>query len=283
MKYLKKIYSFITETWTGSLLAVLFLINFVGQSYIIPSGSMKSTLEVGDFVIGNKMKYGIGTPYIPWIEVPIATDSDNNGHIIEGPRPENGDIVIFRYPKDTKVHFVKRSVAVPGDKLFIEDKHLYISFKDQELMNKYVSEGYETRTLKGLGTFIKNPYSKTKQIRHEPKINKELLSRYLTDQVMFNEEDRKQVQLAKSLLNFPNENSFGLGWDIVKSEEGILVVDVKEDQFFMLGDNRENSHDSRFWGPVNYKHVEGTPIFTWMSIDWDNKSIRFDNIGNIPE
>jgi len=268
------------DSWVGSIIIILLIINFLFQAYLIPSGSMKSTLKVGDWVIVNKFKYGINVPYFPWIEVPLFPDINNNGHLVEGDKPERGDIVTFRYPKNIKTHFVKRCVAKEGDILYIKNKDLYIKFNESEeyIKNKYLDKGYKVIKHEGLGTFVKNPYSKDHKIRHDDKItlgNYEALSRALEDQNMVGMNEQRDTYLK--LINYPTkkceENKI---FEMIKSEDGTSMVKINKDEYFMLGDNRENSHDSRFWGPINYKHVEGSPIMVLLSIDKDEYSLRFN-------
>ena len=95
MKILAKLYKF-CSSWTGTFIIVFIVIFFIAQAFVIPSGSMKNTLLVGDFLFAKKFVYGIPTPHIPWLEIPVLPDFNNNGHLIEGNRPKRGEIVIFR-------------------------------------------------------------------------------------------------------------------------------------------------------------------------------------------
>lgn len=273
------------DSWLGSIIIILVLINFGFQAYLIPSGSMKETLKVGDWVLVNKFKYGINVPYFPWIEVPLFFDINNNGHLIEGDKPKRGDIVTFRYPNNIKTHFVKRCVAKDGDMLYIKNKDLYIKFNEtsEYIKTTYLNEGYDFIKHEGLGIFIKNPYSKDHKIRHDTNItlgNYETLSRALEDQNHASELDDK-IETYLKLINYPTKKcEEDKIFEIVKTEDGTSVIKIKEGEYFMLGDNRENSHDSRFWGPINYKHVEGSPVMIMFSIDKDKYSFRFDRFFN---
>ena len=91
-----------SNSWTGTVIIVLLVIFFVAQAFVIPSGSMKDTLLVGDHLFVKKFSYGISTPRIPWIEVKVLPDFNGNGHLIEGAKPQRGDIVVFRYSLDRK-------------------------------------------------------------------------------------------------------------------------------------------------------------------------------------
>ena len=125
MKILAKLYKF-CSSWTGTFIIVFIVIFFIAQAFVIPSGSMKNTLLVGDFLFAKKFVYGIPTPHIPWLEIPVLPDFNNNGHLIEGNRPKRGEIVIFRNPENTKIHFVKRLFAVGEDEVIFDFKNMYL-------------------------------------------------------------------------------------------------------------------------------------------------------------
>lgn len=240
-KLIGKAYRF-SNTWTGTIIIVLFVIFFIAQAFRIPSGSMKDTLLIGDHLFGKKFAYGIPMPHIPFIEqsiMPWSTDLK----LVDGDRPERGDIVIFRYPHDPKTHFVKRCVALPGDELFLVDKNLYLHHREGDEWIKENFKDYELITFAGK-LWVKNPYMKEHPgIHHDDKIIN----------------DGKHPM---PLFNF-------------------APIRVDEDNYFMMGDNRDHSNDSRFWGSVPYENLEGTPWFIYFSID-DNWEIRWDRIGKTP-
>ena len=139
-KFLNGLHKF-SSSWTGTIIIVLFLIFFVIQSFVIPSGSMKRTLQIGDFLFAKKFSYGITIPTLPWINLPLLPDFNGNGHLIEGEKPKREDIVIFLYPGDKKTHYVKRCVAKGGDELVYQNKHLYIHFLEGD---KYITKNSGT-------------------------------------------------------------------------------------------------------------------------------------------
>ena len=236
---LKKLHRF-SNSWTGTIIIVLTIIFFIAQAFVIPSGSMKRTLLIGDHLFVKKFAYGIPTPTIPWIELPVLPDFRGNGHLIEGDRPKRGDIVVFRYPKDKKMHFVKRCVAVGGDTVMLKNKKLYILPHDG--VKNFLKDFPKAKTIMIDGkTWVVNPYrTKFPGVQNDP---------FIVQDGMFPEK----------LFNFP-------------------PTLVKDDHFFMMGDNRDHSNDSRFWGQVPYKLIEGTPWFIYFS--WDDKyEIRWNRIG----
>lgn len=252
-KFLSTFYRF-AGTWTGTIIIVLFLIFFVAQSFVIPSGSMKRTLLIGDFLFAKKFSYGIPTPHLPWLEIPLLPDFNGNGHLIEGSRPERGDIVIFRKPDAPKVHFVKRCVAVGGDELLYSDKNLLIHFNEGDA---YIEKNYPTaKIVKLLGKlWVENPYKDK-----FPGIN-----------YMGKNEVNSFEQL---IIYYPNIDMKPLlieelGGDIYNMDGGInaFYKKVEPDHFYMMGDNRDNSNDSRFWGSVPYKYIVGKPWAIYFSIE----------------
>ncbi len=229
-----------SNSWTGTIIIVLIIIFFVAQAFVIPSGSMKRTLLIGDHLFVKKFAYGIPTPTIPWIELPVLPDFDGDGHLIAGDKPKKGDIVVFRYPKNPKIHFVKRCVATEGDTVMLRDKKLYIHPKDGvEKMHKEYPKA-KIVTIGGI-KWIVNPYrTKFPGIQNDP---------FVVDRRIF---PRPLFELPPTL--------------------------IKPNHFFMMGDNRDHSNDSRFWGQVPYKYIEGTPWFIYFS--WDkNYEIRWKRIG----
>ncbi len=238
-----------SNTWTGTVVIVLLVIFFVAQAFVIPSGSMKNTLLVGDHLFVKKYVYGIPIPHIPWLEIPVLPDFDGDGHIVKGPGPKRGDIVIFRYPRDTKVHFVKRCVGEPGDILFVVHKRLYLHPHEG---NDYVKKHYAGYTIAEIDgrLFVKDPFRKEfPGIHNDPHVTMDGMA---------------PIQVFE----------FG-------------PVRVPENNWFMMGDNRDHSNDSRFWGTVPYKLIVGKPWFIYFSWDTDPDTrdpkkrykIRWDRIG----
>ena len=237
VKFAKKAYHF-SNSWTGTIIIVLFIIFFVAQAFRIPSGSMKDSLLIGDQHDVFGLNFGVPSPHLPFLEIPLVPGTD--GHIYDGDKPQRGDIVIFRYPNNTQLHYVKRCVAIGGDELFILDKDLYLHPHEG---NDYIKENYPAASVTVFAgkMWVKNPYmSKHPGIHHDEKIINN--GRY-----------------PQPIFNFS-------------------PVRVPENEYFMMGDNRDHSNDSRFWGPVPYGLVEGTPWFVYFSMD-DNYEIRWDRMG----
>jgi len=264
MDFLNKLYRF-SSSWTGTIIIVLFLIFFVVQSFVIPSGSMKRTMQIGDFLFAKKFSYGVPIPMMPWINIKLVPDFNNNGHLIEGDRPEREDIVIFFYPLDGKTHYVKRCVATGGDEIIYTNKHLYIHFSEGD---EYIKKTYPADKIKEFRDklWVDNPYmSKYPGIQYEPK------HRTAFDNLIARPNDMHPVYVKE------------LGPVLYTSRTGsdmnAFYKKVEEDSYYMIGDNRDNSADSRFWGSVSYSLVIGKPWFIYFSFDSENKTIRWDRLG----
>jgi signal peptidase I len=241
--FFSKLYHW-SGTWTGTIVIVLTIIFFIAQAFVIPSGSMKNSLLIGDMLFVKKFSYGIPVPRIPWIEQQVLPDFKGNGHLIDGDRPERGDIVVFRYPHDEKIHYVKRCVATGGDIVFLQDKSLYLHPKEG---NEFVKQNYANYDLVTYDDklFIKDPYRKKHSgVHNDPNVT------------------RVNTQFRQLFDMMP--------------------IIVPEDEYFMMGDNRDHSNDSRFWGTVPYKFIVGKPWFIYFSWDSDYK-IRWDRVFKTPE
>jgi len=204
------------------VLIVLILRSFLAEPFRIPSGSMMPTLLVGDFILVNKFTYGIRLPVI-------------NKKIIELNEPKRGDIVVFRYPKDPSVDYIKRVIGLPGDKVSYYDKKLYINDApiNQVSIGRY--EGF------GQGQDMTGAEHRL--------------------------EDLTGVEHSILIR------------DGAPSAEGAYVVPAGN--YFVMGDNRDNSNDSRYWGTVPEANLVGKAFFIWMSWDWQHKGVGFDRIGTV--
>lgn len=260
MQKLKKLHAF-SQSWTGTIIIVLLVIFFFIQAFTIPSGSMKNTLLVGDFLFVKKFSYGIPTPHIPWIELPILPDFNKDGHLIRGEGPKRGDIVVFRNPKNPKIHFVKRCVAKGGDKIVIIGKNLFVRMSEgDEYMKEYY--GDDLALIEGQ-IFVKEPY-KQKGIHYTENVN--------IEQIYLNSLQMNDFAMQPEFFtNFGELSSSG--------GNGYAFI-VPENEYFMMGDNRDNSHDSRFFGSIPYRLIVGKPWFTYFSWD-ENFNIRWERIGRL--
>ncbi|OAI18675.1 S26 family signal peptidase [Methylomonas lenta] len=204
------------------VLIVLLLRSFLFEPFRIPSGSMMPTLLVGDFILVNKFTYGVRLPVL-------------NTKFIELGEPERGDIVVFRFPKQPTVDYIKRVIGLPGDRIAYFDKKLYVN---GQLVKETSLGRYQ-----GVGQGVNMTGS-------------ELLEEDLTG-------------VKHLILNTPG----------APTVEDVFVV--PKGQYFVMGDNRDNSNDSRYWGTVPEANLVGRAFFIWMNWDWENNGIAFDRIGTI--
>ena len=263
--FLNRLYHF-SNSWTGTLVIVLSVIFFVAQAFVIPSGSMISTLLIGDHLFVKKFAYGIPTPHLPWLEVPVMPDFRGNGHLIDGSRPQRGDIVVFRFPKDEKVHYVKRCVATENDEILYQEKNLYIHFSEGD---EYIKAHYPAEKIKMIAgkLWVNNPYKEQfLGIHYDDAVD---LFQQMTLHLSAKQLAMKPT-VASELPSLPGYpfNAF--------------YYKVEKDHYFMMGDNRDHSNDSRFWGSVPYSLIVGKPWFIYFSWDDDYK-IRWNRVGRCIE
>jgi signal peptidase I len=205
-------------------LFVLLLRAFVVEPFRIPSGSMMPTLLVGDFILVNKFAYGLRMPV-------------TKSKLVEIAEPERGDVVVFRYPKNEKLDYIKRLVGLPGDRIAYRNKMLYINGKaiPQERIGVYHAVGSGMRS------------DGTIELR----------------------ENLDGVQ--HSILVDPRRPDFPPGCHTLAKGE----ITVPEGRYFVMGDNRDNSNDGRCWGFVPEENLVGKAFMIWLSFD-PNRSGIFD-------
>ena len=214
------------------LAIVLVLRSFLVEPFQIPSGSMKPTLEVGDFILVNKFAYGIRLPVL-------------DTKIIEVDDPQRGDVMVFRYPSDPNINYIKRVVGLAGDQIrYSSDKRLFVNGQPvaQQLL------GEEPGSLGSVALYEERLGAAEHMIRKE-------MNRY-------------------------------------RAEPGREWV-VPQGHYFMMGDNRDNSNDSRYWndpaipkpllGMVPDQNIVGKAFAVWMS--WPDPKLRnlpnFSRVGLI--
>jgi signal peptidase I len=209
------------ESFFPVLLFVLIIRSFIAEPFRIPSGSMLPTLLVGDFILVNKSAYGVKLPVL-------------NTKIIEVGEPERGDVVVFRYPENPALDYIKRVVGIPGDK---------ISYINKEL------------TVNGEA------------------VNVEKLSIY---------QPPDQTMADSRIVHF-KENLTGVEHEILMNSNrysGDISFVVPPKKYFVMGDNRDNSNDSRYWGYVPEENLRGKAFMIWMNWDNVNKTVLFSRIGS---
>lgn len=216
------------------ILAVLLLRSFVVEPFRIPSGSMMPTLLVGDFILVNKFSYGLRLPVLNAKVLPIG-------------EPERGDVVVFRFPQNESIDYIKRVVGVPGDQIYYRNKTLYVNGEPirQIALPPYVGEGA------GKGhTGALRAVEDIDGIEHDILIN-------------------------------PRTGDLPGGCAVLASGP----VNVPDGSYFVMGDNRDNSNDSRCWGFVPEANLVGRAFAIWMNWDGQREGfpIAFDRLGHLIE
>ena len=204
------------------ILFVFLLRSFVVEPFRIPSGSMLPTLHAGDFILVNKYEYGLRFPVF-------------NFGITEGSAPKRGDIVVFKYPLDKNIDFIKRVIGVPGDEIRYINKELYVNGKRIEA--KPDGNFFDKETYRDLKQFNENLDGVVHKIVENDKV----------------------PSMAR-----PVQGHNGLNQCIYNM--GDVVCRVPDGHYFMMGDNRDNSADSRFWGFVPKEDIVGRAFYIWLNI-----------------
>lgn len=220
--------------WTAGLfpviLAVFLLRSFLFEPFKIPSPSMVPTLLVGDLILVNKFTYGLRLPVI-------------HTKLTEGTPPQRGDVMVFRYPMRPSQDYIKRVVGVPGDKVVYENKRLTIN-------------GQPVPT-QALPDYLHDKMSDPDRLPHYAKQFEETLGdkrhRILNEQTF-----RVNYPTAGEVPEFQYKKACHY------SAEGVTCT-VPSGHYFVLGDNRDRSEDSRFWGFVPDRNIVGKAFFVWMN------------------
>lgn len=222
--------------WTAGLfpvIAIVFVLrSFLFEPFKIPSGSMIPTLMVGDLILVNKFTYGVRLPVI-------------NKKITEGNKPQRGDVMVFRYPPQPTLDYIKRVVGVPGDEVAYINKRLTIN--GQELPTRELPDFLDRDVMR----YFKQIEESLGEKPHRAIVNNDVPA---------------FIQGA---------TSFEFKENCRYSVEGVTCK-VPEGHYFMMGDNRDNSLDSRYWGFVPDKNIVGKAFFVWMNFGDLSRIGRFN-------
>jgi signal peptidase I len=184
-----------------AIILALFIRAFVVQAFKIPSGSMKNTLLIGDYILVNKFIYGVKIPFTEITVIPVK-------------KPQRGDIVVFRFPKDPSKDFIKRVVGIGGDTVEVRNKQVYVNGEPQQ-------DDFTIHT--------------------DPEIQR--------------------------------------GFHKIRDNFG--PVEVPEGKLFVMGDNRDESNDSRYWGFVDLGAVRGKAFIIYWSWDKVDFGVRWNRLGDV--
>ena len=207
------------------ILIVFLLRSFLYEPFKIPSESMLPTLQVGDFILVNKFTYGVRLPVI-------------NRKIVETGSPQRGDVMVFRYPEDPTKDFIKRVVGTPGDKVAYRQKRLTVNDQPVALESLGMATKVDERlNMRRFEAFKETFGQKVHTIMTEP--------------------EAPGVRIG-GVRRFPNRDNCEYNNDGV-------VCTVPAGHYFMMGDNRDNSDDSRYWGFVPEENIVGKAVLIWMN------------------
>ncbi|MDW3095233.1 MAG: signal peptidase I [Gammaproteobacteria bacterium] len=197
------------------LLIVLILRSFIAEPFRIPSGSMMPTLLHGDFILVNKFTYGLRLPVL-------------HNKVLANNLPQRGEVIVFRYPKNPSLDYIKRVIGLPGDRLEYRDKTVYVNGEAMKQVD--------------LGIYIGKG----------------------RDSVMSGSEKKQ-------------ENLNTIKHDVLINERRLSIDSawtIPDGHYFVMGDNRDNSNDSRVWGMVPEQNLVGKAFMIWMN--WDISEGQFD-------
>jgi len=187
------------EAFVIAIVLALFVRTFVVQAFKIPSGSMIPTLLIGDHILVNKFIYGVKVPFTDTTLIPVS-------------HPHRDDVIVFKYPQDETKDFIKRVIGLPGDRVEVRHRQVYVN--DQSLTEPYAV--------------------------HQEGVTPEMEMR--------------------------PRDEFG-------------PVTVPTDSYFVMGDNRDHSLDSRFWGFVKEDKIKGRAFLIYWSWDGMGEWVRWERIG----
>ena len=209
------------KEFSSSIFPILFVVllvrSFFIEPYKIPSGSMIPTLMIGDFILVDKNIYGYKLPL-------------TNITLIDNEDPQRGDVVVFKYPENKEINYIKRIVGLPGDKLVYKNKRLYVN--GNEYTHTQIEHTFDPVEIADCQVYIENNFSKEYLILNQ----------------------------SSPPFNFQYQ--------------------VPDDTYFVLGDNRDNSNDSRYWGPVPKENLVGKAFYIWMFWNFNSYYSFFDRVGN---
>ena len=205
------------------ILIVFLLRSFLFEPFKIPSGSMIPTLLIGDFILVNKYAYGIRLPVI-------------NKKIVDIANPERGDVMVFRYPDDPSLDYIKRVVGLPGDRVEYQGKR--VSINGQLLPVRQIDDYLSRERMQFSRRYVETVGTREHEI--------------LLD------EDSPPFM--------PQSRSFPHAGNCIYNTSGQTCT-VPPAHYFVMGDNRDNSSDSRVWGFVPDENIVGKAFFIWLNLN----------------
>jgi signal peptidase I len=221
--------------YTAGLFPVIFVVftlrSFLVEPFKIPSGSMIPTLLVGDLILVNKYQYGIRLPVI-------------HTKVLDVGDPQRGDVMVFRFPRDTSVDYIKRVVGIPGDEITYENNRLSVNGEPVPLSER--GEFFDSERL----VYYRKYSEKLGAVEHK----------------LLTELEKPSFITGADEFPFRDQCSY---------RRTGLTCKVPPGHYFVMGDNRENSLDSRYWGFVPERNIVGKAFFIWMNFGDVSRIGRF--------
>ncbi|MEC7274912.1 MAG: signal peptidase I [Bdellovibrionota bacterium] len=236
-RYLRELLSLFTVV----LLVVVFR-SVVFEPFKIPSGSMIPTLRIGDFILVNKFTYGLK---VPFSDLSLGVLNLDPIYLLKLNEVKRGDVIVFKYPVEPNIYYIKRVIGLPGETIEIKNKKVFIN--DEPLKMKELP---------------KEPFMKTMD------------EKFKDTNFTFYEVTLKD---RKFVYQVDEDNYFRMNL-----EKKL----IPKDSYFVIGDNRDFSYDSRYWGVVPHRNVKGKAFLVWLSMNFpDNPEeeiiFRSDRIGKL--
>lgn len=195
-------------------IAVIIVRSFVFELFKIPSSSMVPTLKIGDHIVVSKFNYGFNFPFTTW-------------EFVSWSAPKRGDVIVFIYPKDESLYYIKRVVGIPGDKIEFKGKDLWVN--GAPVPKELITDEEEIKRILGDATGTGQVY-------------------------------KEDLNGVVHYVKYSQNNAY----EFSRNSEPHVVSD---DHFFVMGDNRDDSYDSRSWGDVPRKNLRGKAQMIWISLD----------------
>jgi signal peptidase I len=236
-------------TWSYDFFPVLAIVlivrSFIFEPFNIPSESMNPTLKTGDFILVNKFAFGVRLPII-------------NNKIIDSGEPKRGEVAVFRYPFNPSINYIKRVIGLPGDKIVYNEGTLIINGK--------------TISKVALPTMIDPPEFEPDEI---------LPKSFSLEQMGTHSHIIREKVGAWSAFQAPFINTLNNG-EFANRNGHYWEVTVPAKHYFMMGDNRDGSADSRFWGFAPEENLAGRAVYIWMHKEpgWHLPSFQRDGVIN---
>lgn len=249
--------------WLPILLALVLVQSFVIRQFNIPSSSMVPSLYTGDFILVNPSAYGLRLPLI-------------NTKILDTGTPQNGDVVVFRYPENEKRYYIKRVIGVAGDTVRYD--HGVLSINGKEVATVKTEYKMDEKLIGHLYPNDINGQKLSPEQQMELGVVEENHATYQRETLGEHSYNARYLDGATTnqMAGFLKEKATDFG-----QNGQVWEIKVPDNEYFVMGDNRDRSEDSRFWGLVHDRHLAGKANYIWMHKEPGLKMPSFERTGKI--